>query len=88
MSMGNCLVEGGSRVKISAMIRQLKLISIYEASKEYDLSLSYFRILCLKGRLKAERIEIAKKKTLWLIYEPSILAFLKTKRSPGRPKKK
>lgn len=77
-------MEAGTAI-IEAMKR--KYLTAYEASEKYGLSTSYLRILCIKGRLKAESVKITKTKTLWLISESSLKAFLKTKRSPGRPKK-
>jgi hypothetical protein len=63
-------------------------LSVYNASQRHDLSVRYLRVLLSSGRIKGEQEQISKRHSVWFIEEKSLQRFLRTKRSPGRPKKK
>ena len=63
-------------------------LTTLEAANKYKLSTRYLRVLLAAGRIKGRLAVVSKRTTLWLIEEPSIQKFLKTKRTVGRPKKK
>jgi len=62
------------------------LITAFEASQEYGLSISHLRHLMRNGKLKGRAAKINKTGTIWLIKESSLKKYLSTERRPG-PKK-
>jgi len=63
-------------------------LSTYEASKKYNLSTGYLRLLLGKKSLKGRQIQTTAKTFVWLIDEASLKKFLKKDRRPGPKIKK
>jgi len=58
-------------------------LSTYEASRKYNFSTGYLRLLLGKKSIKGRQVEITSKKSVWMIDEKSLQKFLKKERKPG-----
>ena len=65
-----------------------ELMTTYKASEKYGLSARYLRTLLDDGRIKYDIAPTSKNRFVFIINEPSLQRFLKTRRKPGRPPKK
>lgn len=65
-----------------------ELLTTYKASKKYGLSARYLRTLLDEGRINYDKAPTSENRFVFVINEPSLQRFLKTRRKPGRPPKK
>jgi len=60
------------------------LLTAYEASKKYPLSVSHIRRLMRQGKLKGCPAEITSKSIIWLVTESSLKRYTAQEHKPGR----
>mgnify|MGYP001952927814 CR=1 FL=1 len=65
------------------------LLTTLEVAEKYGISIGYVRLLARTKKIKGREARISKSRSIWLVEEQSVKAYLKKDRKRGpKPKKR